>query len=117
MPECPKCHQPISSRAIACPYCRTSLKAHGHPGMTLYRATSDEPLCLTCQYHLDDTCNFPKRPDAMDCTLYRDINQPSAAPAPGSASGFQVRLWFKRNLVWFLLLGLLLVSLLWTLMK
>ena len=75
MPNCRKCHQPISSQAVTCPHCGTILKAYGHPGITLHRAVGDTPLCESCTYHADDTCNFPQRPDAMECTLYDDMNQ------------------------------------------
>lgn len=117
MPECPKCHQVVESQAVECPYCRTALKAHGHPGMPLYRATGKEPLCLTCAYHEDDSCNFPKRPFAMDCTLYRDRNQPLVASAPGYSTSFQIRTWLSRNLVWFVVIGLILISLLIAIMS
>ncbi len=111
MPDCPKCHQAVDTQALECPYCRTPLKAHGHPGMTLYQATGKEPLCLTCVYHEDDTCTFPKRPFAMDCTLYCDRTQSSTPATPGYSSSFQLRLWFKRNLTWIILVGLILLSL------
>ncbi|HEY9612728.1 hypothetical protein [Allocoleopsis sp.] len=75
MQNCPKCHQSVSSRAVTCPYCRTVLKAYGHPGITLHRAVGDTALCETCTYHADDTCNFPQRPDAQECTLYDNMNQ------------------------------------------
>lgn len=76
MLNCPKCHQLISSKAIACPHCGTVLKAYGHPGITLHRASSGTPLCDTCTYHADDTCTFPQRPYAQECTLYHDLAQP-----------------------------------------
>ncbi len=111
MPECPKCHQTVESKAIACPYCRMPLKAHGHPGMTLYRATGDEPLCLTCVYDADDTCTFPKRPTAMDCTLYRDRTQPVTPIAASYTPSFRLKVWLKRNATWIALAGLILISL------
>jgi hypothetical protein len=111
MPDCPKCHQPVDSQAIECPFCRMPLKAYGHPGMTLHRATGRDPLCLTCAYHADDTCNFPKRPYAMDCTLYTDRAQP-ISPPPGYSPAFRLNVWVKRNLPWLLLAGLVLISLL-----
>lgn len=118
MPECPRCHQTVDSTAIACPYCRTPLKAYGHPGMTLHHATGKEPLCLSCTYHEDDTCTLPKRPDARDCTLYTDRNQlPGSTASPGYSYDFQVKTWIKRNFGWLLLLGILLVSLLLTLLR
>jgi hypothetical protein len=75
MQNCPKCHQSVSSSAVTCPHCRTMLKAYGHPGITLHRAVGDIPLCDSCTYHADDTCNFPQRPLAQECTLYDDMNQ------------------------------------------
>lgn len=118
MPECPRCHQVVERKAIACPYCRTPLKAHGHPGMTLHHATGDEPLCVTCAYNEDDTCTLPKRPFARDCTLYTDVNQKGAAIAsPGYSRDFLIKAWFRRNLVWITLLGLILLSLLLVLTK
>lgn len=76
MLNCPRCHQLISRNAIACPHCKTVLKAYGHPGITLHRATGDAPLCDRCTYHADDTCTFPQRPYAQECTLYHDISKP-----------------------------------------
>ncbi|HEY9906984.1 MAG TPA: zinc ribbon domain-containing protein [Thermosynechococcaceae cyanobacterium] len=114
MPACPRCRQPVETRAIVCPYCRTALKAHGHPGIILHRAVDGEPLCLTCTYHADDTCTFPKRPDAMDCTLYTDLTLPLAiAPKyPRSLRG-----WLKQNSSWIALLALVLVSLVLVLLR
>ncbi|MEA5618639.1 zinc ribbon domain-containing protein [Cronbergia sp. UHCC 0137] len=68
--SCSRCHQKIDSQAIICPHCRLTLKAYGHPGIPLHRATGDNYLCPSCIYHVDDSCNFPQRPDAKDCTLY-----------------------------------------------
>lgn len=118
MPDCPRCRQPVDAQAITCPYCRVALKAHGHPGIPLYRAKAQEPLCLTCTYHADDTCNYPKRPDAMDCTMYQDLSQPVMSLASQKyTSGFLLKTWLKRNLVWFVLLGLVLVSLILALLQ
>lgn len=117
MPECPKCHQTVDSRALECPYCRTLLKAHGHPGMKLYRSQGNEPLCLTCIYHEDDSCNFPKRPDAMDCTLYSDRSQSRPPETPGYSPAFRLKTWVSRHGTWLALLGLLLVSLLVALVR
>ncbi|MGF1494931.1 MAG: zinc ribbon domain-containing protein [Microcoleaceae cyanobacterium] len=111
MPICPRCQQVIDSQAINCPHCRLELKAFGHPGIPLHRADSDEEfLCTTCAYHADDTCHFPQRPFAQDCTLYADVNRPVRLPQPGK-TGFQLRPWMQRNSVWLLLLGLVAVSL------
>ncbi|UBF24809.1 zinc ribbon domain-containing protein [Kovacikia minuta CCNUW1] len=118
MPECPRCHQAVDTQAIACPFCRTPLKAYGHPGVPLYRATGKEPLCLTCTYHEDDSCTFPQRPDAMECTLYSDRTKPNLTKTqPGYTGSFLVKTWFKRNLTWIMLLGLLLFSLLLVLLR
>jgi hypothetical protein len=118
MPECPRCHQPVDTQTIACPFCRTPLKAYGHPGIPLYRATGKEPLCLTCTYHEDDSCTFPQRPDAMECTLYSDrTKQTLVETRSGYIGSFLVKTWFKRNLAWILLLGLLLLSLILVLLR
>jgi hypothetical protein len=118
VPNCPRCHQVVASQAIVCPHCQMKLKAFGHPGMTLYRATGQESLCETCLYHEDDSCNFPQRPDAKECTLYTDRTKPlvssSANPYPTHA-GYSH--WLKRNLVWVALLGLILLSVLLTILR
>lgn len=88
-----------------------SLKAHGHPGMPLHRATSSEPLCLTCTYHADDTCTFPKRPEAMDCTLYDDVNKPLSVSHVSYTGSDRLKTWAKRHASLLALLGLLLLSL------
>jgi hypothetical protein len=89
-----------------------TLKAHGHPGMTLYRANGAEPLCATCTYDADDTCTFSKRPNAMDCTLYRDVNQPiTLSSASSYTMGFRLQGWLKRNTGLLAVIGLILVSL------
>ncbi|MFB2935798.1 zinc ribbon domain-containing protein [Aerosakkonemataceae cyanobacterium BLCC-F154] len=112
MPNCPRCHQPIKPQAITCPHCRLVLKAHGHPGIPVHRATGDTTLCDTCVYHEDDTCNFPQRPHAKECTLYQDISAPKMEVKTVPNQSFQ--LWFKRNLLWVVLLVLLLISFLIT---
>lgn len=85
--------------------------------MPLYRASGKEPLCVTCVYHEDDSCNFPKRPYAMDCTLYNDHAKQQALPQSGYTPGFLLQTWLKRNVAWLLLLALLLVSLLVALVR
>lgn len=110
MPNCPRCHQAVDSQAIACPYCRTALKAYGHPGIPLFRAEGETYLCDTCLYHDDDTCNFPQRPYAKECTLYHDRLQP-LVPVQRRPSTWQKFSW-KRNEGWLILAGLLVVSLL-----
>jgi Double zinc ribbon len=104
MPTCPRCKQLVDAQAIACPTCRTTLKAYGHPGIPLYRATGEEYLCATCIYHADDTCNYPQRPHAQECTLYQNPQmQQQARPKP---SQFSLALWVKRNAGWLILAGL-----------
>ncbi|MDF5708961.1 MAG: zinc ribbon domain-containing protein [Nostoc sp. S4] len=116
--SCPRCHQLIDSQALSCPYCRTTLKAYGHPGIPLHRATGDEYLCDTCTYHADDTCNFPQRPYAKDCTLYQSIAQTKLdLEQQRYSKSFMVTMktWLKRNQALLLLLGLLLVCLFFSL--
>lgn len=111
MPNCPRCHQSIEPQAINCPYCRTPLKAYGHPGIPLHRATTAEYLCQSCTYHGDDTCNFPQRPFAKECTLYQDISlRHEAKELSKNSSATAIKNWFRRNSFWLLLIGLLLVS-------
>jgi hypothetical protein len=72
MITCPRCQHKVDSQALRCPYCANILKAYGHPGMTLHQAVTGEFLCQTCLYHGDDSCNFPQRPYATSCTLYKN---------------------------------------------
>lgn len=119
MSKCPRCDQLIDSQAIACPHCKYELKAFGHPGIPLHRAAEDVSLCSSCLYHEDDTCNFPQRPYAKECTLYHDRSQPLVPPTPlktsGSFSGGMSR-WLQQNKIWLILLSLLAVSLLLSLL-
>ncbi|MGQ4648585.1 zinc ribbon domain-containing protein [Lyngbya aestuarii] len=119
MPNCPKCHQPIGSQMVTCSHCGTVLKAYGHPGITLHRAREDQPLCESCTYHADDTCTFPQRPYAQECTLYNDISQAQVEIdqiyVPRSLPLQTVRLWCQRNPALLGLLGLVAVSFLLTL--
>ncbi len=119
MLNCPRCHQSVNSTAVICPHCKIVLKAYGHPGITLHRATGDTSLCQSCTYHADDTCTFPQRPHAQECTLYDDISQPKLETKPLYAPRHgllkSVRLWCQRNPALFGLLGLLAVSFLVTL--
>lgn len=115
MSNCPRCQQPVKPQAIICPNCQLVLKAHGHPGIPLHRATGEAPLCDSCVYHADDTCNFPHRPLAKECTLYQDISAPKMEVKPQS-SNQSFQFWFKRNLLWIMLLVLLLISFLITLL-
>ena len=116
MPECPRCNQTVESQAVTCPYCHLALKAYGHPGIPLYRAAGEAYLCDTCTYHDDDTCNFPQRPLAKECTLYQDRSKSTTSLKTGSVSQSsrlgQVKTWLKRNAGWVALVGLVVVSLL-----
>ena len=91
------------------------LKAYGHPGIPLHRATGTEYLCDSCTYHEDDTCNFPQRPHAKECTLYQNIEESKLQYQQlryTNSLGATVRSWVKRNQALLLLLGLLLICLL-----
>jgi len=113
MPTCPRCHQSVEAQAIACPYCRTALKAHGHPGIPLYRSTGEEFLCTTCTYHEDDTCNYPQRPYARECTLYQNRFQPIVMQQPGTRKlrGAGSNGWLRRNAAWLVIAGIIVISL------
>ncbi|MGL5058637.1 MAG: zinc ribbon domain-containing protein [Microcoleus sp.] len=113
MSDCPNCHQPVEARSIVCPHCKTTLKAFGHPGIPLYRSTSEEYLCTTCIYHADDTCNYPQRPFAKVCTLYHDKAEPLVPETAKYISGGwsqSVKNWCRQNLVWLVFLGLIIIS-------
>lgn len=111
MPHCPNCRQAVSDQAIACPHCKSLLKAHGHPGIPLHRAPGEVSLCQTCLYHADDTCTFPQRPHARECTLYR--NQPEVLKPTYSSSPNRLgRNWLRRSNAWLFLLGLMAIALL-----
>ena len=113
MANCPRCRQSIDAQTVNCPYCRTPLKAYGHPGIPLHRATGEQYLCDSCTYHADDTCTFPQRPYATECTLYHDIAQKLQPQQNKNISpAIAIQNWLRRNSFWFLLLALLLVSLL-----
>lgn len=112
MPSCPRCRQSVDSQAITCPYCRTPLKAHGHPGIPLYRAEGEAYLCDSCAYHQDDSCNYPQRPYAQECTLYQDLNALPQAVLRRRPTGRQISLQIKGNEGWWILAGLGAISLL-----
>lgn len=111
MPVCPRCAKAISDEALSCPHCTLPLKAHGHPGMTLHRAEGSVPLCDTCVYDADDSCNFPKRPKATSCTLYQDISHTNKAVASALKATYRIPWWRKYSL-WLALAGLFGISLL-----
>jgi Double zinc ribbon len=108
MPTCPRCHHSVDAQAIACPYCRTALKAYGHPGIPLYQAGKDEFLCETCTYHEDDTCNYPQRPYAKECTLYQNRLQQNS-PVRYKPS-YSLGSWLQRNSTWLIWAGLIVIS-------
>lgn len=113
--SCSRCHQLVDSQAITCPNCRITLKAYGHPGIPLHRATRDGYLCDSCTYHVDDTCNFPQRPYAKECTLYQNLAESkleSQQQLYASSFGATVKSWINRHQALLLLLGLLFVCLL-----
>jgi hypothetical protein len=114
MPDCPRCQQSVDARAITCSYCGASLKAYGHPGIPLHQASGNDYLCATCAYDKDDSCTFPQRPYARECTLYLDYSQPAAVSS--SSRGVQVKTWLKRNLGWISLVVLIGISILITLL-
>ncbi len=116
--SCPRCHQVIDSQAITCPQCRLLLKAYGHPGIPLHRAQGNDPLCDSCSYHFDHTCNFPQYPYAQQCTLYQNLEESKLErQKQNSYHRLSTRLngWMQRHQTLLLILGLLLVCLLITL--
>lgn len=111
MLSCPRCQATIESTTIQCPRCQLTLKAHGHPGMTLHRTEGDQALCATCLYDADDTCNFPQRPHAETCTLYRSVKAAEALTMPGPPVGERIGFWLRNHRGLVGLVGLLLFSL------
>jgi transposase-like protein len=104
----------VNSQAVTCPHCGTELKAYGHPGIPLHRATGKEYLCDSCTYHADDTCNFPQRPFAKECILYENIEESKQylqQQRYANSFGATVKNWIKRNQALLLLLALLFVCL------
>jgi Double zinc ribbon len=113
--SCSRCHQLVDSQAITCPHCRLTLKAHGHPGIPLHRAIGEKYLCEACVYNLDDSCNFPKRPYAQECTLYQNLEEIKLEKQQMNSLrsfGVNVKTWFKRHLAWLLILFVIFVCLL-----
>uniref|UniRef100_B8HUH3 DZANK-type domain-containing protein n=1 Tax=Cyanothece sp. (strain PCC 7425 / ATCC 29141) TaxID=395961 RepID=B8HUH3_CYAP4 len=109
MSTCSRCHQRVSSQTVTCPHCGYVLKAHGHPGITLHRAEPGNYLCRTCLYDADDSCNFPQRPYATECTLYRNQAQAEQGRKK-TIERRNLQDWVQRHLVWFVLLGIVLVA-------
>ncbi|ASC70508.1 hypothetical protein XM38_014470 [Halomicronema hongdechloris C2206] len=112
MTVCPRCQTRITPGDIHCPTCRLPLKAYGHPGMTLHRATDGMPLCDRCTYHQDDTCTFPQRPHAQTCILFRDMATPVSPPTVAPPVQWRLQSWLRRHSLWVGLLALLGLSLL-----
>jgi hypothetical protein len=115
MSTCPKCQQPVDTQAINCPYCKTPLKAYGHPGIPLYQASKEEFLCDRCLYHEDDSCTYSKRPYAKTCTLYHDkteplITQQTISLTPSNPIKI-IQRWCYRNRGLLLIIGLIVISL------
>jgi len=111
-----RCQRPVEARAIACPYCRTPLKAFGHPGIDLHRAGADESLCDRCAYHADDSCTYPQRPHATTCVLFRDASKPVAPlrqppPRPSPLT------WVRRHRGVAIAIGLVAIAVLLTLLS
>ena len=106
MPACPQCDRPVPINAIKCPHCNLTLAAHGHAGMVLHRATDSTPLCATCAYEADDSCTFPKRPIAMTCTLYQDIQ---TKPEPKRKEIYRIP-WQRKYSFQLAIFGLVVLS-------
>ncbi|TAF02771.1 MAG: hypothetical protein EAZ77_18335 [Nostocales cyanobacterium] len=113
--SCPRCHQLIDSQAISCPHCRITLKAYGHPGIPLHLSAKNEYLCQTCVYHQDDSCNFPQRPYAQNCTLYQNWEESQLEleqQTIKSSLGVKVKSWVNRHQGLMLVVALLFICLL-----
>jgi hypothetical protein len=93
MPKCYRCGNAVQSTDVKCNRCQAELKAFGHAGINLHRSTGAEALCVSCAYHLDDSCDYPKRPEARECTMYRDVNQKVAAIHRPGARKPQPPIW------------------------
>ncbi len=93
MPKCYRCDSPIQSTDVKCHRCQAELKAFGHAGIDLHRATGSASLCHSCAYHLDDSCDYAKRPEARECTLYRNVHQPLATIRRPGARQPQPPIW------------------------
>ncbi len=117
MLSCPRCQATIEPTTIRCPRCQLTLKAHGHPGIPLHRTEGDGPLCATCVYDADDTCNFPQRPHAETCTLYRSVKASEEPALPKPSLGQRVGFWLRNHRGLVAIAGLLLLSLLIVLVR
>jgi hypothetical protein len=85
--------------------------------MTLHRTEGDEALCATCLYDTDDTCNFPQRPTATTCTLYRSVKPAEDLALPDPSFGQQINFWLRSHPGLMALGGLLLLSLVLVLVR
>ncbi|MCS6815338.1 MAG: zinc ribbon domain-containing protein [Cyanobacteria bacterium] len=114
MVTCPYCQQPVEPKALSCPYCRTELKAYGHPGMPLHRALDDSYLCHSCSYHADDSCTYPQRPFAKTCMLYT-----ARTAQPNHQTHYQpmrsLNQWISRHSRLLALIGLVIISIIFAL--
>ncbi|BAZ03802.1 zinc ribbon domain-containing protein [Calothrix sp. NIES-3974] len=111
---CHRCQRQVDSQAVTCPYCQAELKAFGHPGITLHRAQGDRYLCPGCTYDRDDSCNFPQRPFAKECTLYDDWEQRQnkrMAATQQPSWGKRLQIWMRRYQSLLLICGLLIICL------
>lgn len=117
MLSCPRCQATIEPTTIQCPRCQLSLKAHGHPGIPLHRTEDGKSLCATCVYDADNTCNFPQRPHAETCTLYRSVNAAQDTELPALSPGQQISFWVRNHRGLMALGGLLLLSLVLVLVR
>jgi C4-type Zn-finger protein len=109
---CHRCKSKVSPQAVTCPHCGTELKAFGHPGIPLHRAKENEYLCKSCTYDADDTCTYPQRPFAKECTLYQNIEQRKQDFYEQQLIKRQEASfgnWLKRNQSLILILALLLI--------
>lgn len=89
------------------------LKAFGHPGIPLHRASNGESLCQTCVYDADDTCNFPQRPHAKECTLYQNLETADlqvAQTPEATRRSYMAQFVWQRNWFWIGLAVLLGIS-------
>jgi hypothetical protein len=113
--SCPRCHQLIDSKAIACPNCHLTLKAYGHQGIPLHRSTDQSYLCDSCTYHADDSCNFPQRPFAKECILYENLQDrklEQQRQMNEQSLDIIVKNWIQHHQFLLLLMTLLLICLL-----
>ncbi|AKG21689.1 zinc ribbon domain-containing protein [Calothrix sp. 336/3] len=118
--SCPRCHQPINPQAINCPHCGYTLKAYGHPGIPLHRATGDDYLCSSCTYEKDDSCNFPQRPLAKECILYQNEAESQLELQQqqlNNSFASKLKNWVNRNQSFLLIVTLLFVCLLIVLLR